>query len=869
MLATLLVQYNPDGSLVYQNPYLNTQLVMGRQPFQYVEIDLDYCANTAGVAPCTASQTGDAKCFNTYATCNDTANFNLTTKTYRFCSPNGGKVPRGLDAIPCLRSISITPAEITAGKGLGLRAACAITMQDFPHSDMRIDPYVSERTYIPINRGTYFGKLKARNPFYNGRIMRVYSGYLEQDGLFNAANFEVRTYVIEQWDGIDTNGITKITAKDILKLASDDRAVAPKASIGKITLDMTTSTTSVNLTPTGIGSDYGSSGYVRIGSEVMAFTRSGDTLTLTRAQKGTTASTHQQGDTVQLCYQVVGQKTQNIVYDLLVNYAFVDPSFIDKSAWDAEQVGYLPRLYNTLVTTPTGVSKLLTELTEQVGFFLFWDEVNSLIKFQTIRPNSLSETVHELNTTKHLLADSVKMRDIVDDRVNEVWVYYGIIDSTKNLTEDSNYSNLYIASNVDDQSQVQNRDVRIKKLQSRWISDRSAAIELGSRYLERFAKAPIEADFALDAKDSNIALADFVQIDSPQHQDFSGSPLAILLQVVKRTEKQTGTTWAFTARQFAFGGATFVNRPIYIDGSYADELFDLNLKAAHDRRYDPASLTAGSIVEFIITSGIFISSSTTSTYALTNPNTWPSGVFVLLVIESGAVVAGRGGDGGRGGRAFYDDPRHDPMYWEYYGGNRANPSSGVHGKKGGNAILINHAITILNAGIISVGGGGGGASGGAIAGNDGGGGVFYGRTQSGSGGGGGWPFGTGGNVGQMNYDDTIFTDHTYSVGGYTYNQQVGNAGQTATKVIAVSNGGNPRINSGSAYFFAETHTAGDGGCPVLATLATNGGDSQAAGDIGYIYAGDGGNAGANGDYAINGNSHITWLNTGLIYGNIV
>ena len=90
-----------------------------------------------------------------------------------------------------------------------------------------------------------------------------------------------------------------------------------------------------------------------------------------------------------------------------------------------------------------------------------------------------------------------------------------------------------------------------------------------------------------------------------------------------------------------------------------------------------------------------------------------------------------------------------------------------------------------------------------------------------------------------------------------------------TKVIAVSNGGNPRSNSGGAYFFAETHTAGDGGCPVLATLATNGGGSQAAGDIGYIYAGDGGNGGANGDYAINGNSLITWLNTGLIYGNIV
>lgn len=839
MLATLLVQYNPDGSLVYQNPYLNTQLVMGRQPFQYVEIDLDYCANTAGVAPCTASQTGDAKCFNTYATCNDTPNFNLTTKTYRFCSPNGGKVPRGLDAIPCLRSISITPAEITAGKGLGLRAACAITMQDFPHSDIRIDPYVSERTYIPINRGTYFGKLKARNPFYNGRIMRVYSGYLEQDGSFDAANFEVRTYVIEQWDGIDTNGITKITAKDILKLASDDRAVAPKASIGKITLDMTTSTTSVNLTPTGIGSDYGSSGYVRIGSEVMAFTRSGDTLTLTRAQKGTTASTHQQGDTVQLCYQVVGQTAQNIVYDLLVNYAFVDPAFIDKSAWDAEQVGYLPRLYNTLVTTPTGVSKLLTELTEQVGFFLFWDEVNSLIKFQTIRPNSLSETVHELNTTKHLLADSVKMRDIVDDRVNEVWVYYGIIDSTKNLTEDSNYSNLYIASNVNDQSQVQNRDVRIKKLQSRWILDRAAAIELGSRYLERFAKAPIEADFALDAKDSNIALADFVQIDSPQHQDFSGSPLAILLQVVKRTEKQTGTTWAFTARQFAFGGATFVNNVVYIDGGYADELFDLNLKVAHDRRYDPASLTAGSIVEFIITSGILVSASTTSTYALTNPNTWPSGVFVRLVIESGAVVAGRGGDGGDGGDG-YDIG---------LGGVFSSVVNGDDGDDGGVAIFTDYLISIDNFGIITGGGGGGGGGGAVVLRTD-----HYGNTSmtdysfTGGGGGGGWPLGNGGAKGD---------------GGLVTWVYQGTDGNNAG--ISFGDGG----IGGQSVSIGETgYIGGDGGdggkYATLATAGTNG-DNSAGTEDGITYTGTGGANGALGD-AIHGNSLITWVNMGTIYG---
>ena len=43
-----------------------------------------------------------------------------------------------------------------------------------------------------------------------------------------------------------------------------------------------------------------------------------------------------------------------LFYDLLVNYALLI-LLIDKSAFYAEQVGYLPRLYNTLVTTPTGL----------------------------------------------------------------------------------------------------------------------------------------------------------------------------------------------------------------------------------------------------------------------------------------------------------------------------------------------------------------------------------------------------------------------------------------------------------------------------------------------------------------------------------
>ena len=53
--------------------------------------------------------------------------------------------------------------------------------------------------------------------------MRVYTGYLNDDGSYSADQFERRTYFIESWDGISANGKVKISAKDVLKLASDDR----------------------------------------------------------------------------------------------------------------------------------------------------------------------------------------------------------------------------------------------------------------------------------------------------------------------------------------------------------------------------------------------------------------------------------------------------------------------------------------------------------------------------------------------------------------------------------------------------------------------------------------------------------------------
>jgi len=803
---------------------------------------MDFCANVFGTAPCTATGSGDAKCFNTFISCLDTPNFNNTVKTYRFCATSSGKVPVGLDAIPCLVGINITPAVIDAGKGLGLRAQCEITLRDFPHSDIRIDPYVDGRTYIPINQGSFFGKFKARNPYYNGRVMRVYSGYLEDDGSFDILNFEKRTYFLDGFDGIDANGIVKITAKDILKLAGDDRSVCPKPSVGKINADINNSATTITLTPTGVGAlDYPASGYIRIGSEVCSFTRSSDVLTIVRGLKGTAATTHKLGDTVQLCKDIVGQTVQDIVYDLLVNYCGVDSGYINMADWNAEQTAYLTRLYSALITAPTGASKLLTELCEQVGILLFWDEVNEELILKSVRPNSVSETVTDLTADYHLLADSLKLKDLNDERVNETWIYYGLIDFTKNLEEESNYKLLYVGANVSDQSTNKNRDVRIKKIFSRWITETAsnAAIELAQKYLERYTLAPIEANFNLDAKDGSLALADFVRINSRQYQDFYGNNQDLLLQIVKRKEVLVGTTWAFTARQFAFSSNGNPDRIVDI----AVDTLDLDLKAAHDALYSPA--ISGDVVIVTIKAGVLVSASTTSLYALTNPSTWAAGVIVRLVIESGAIVVGRGGDGGRGGYAYTVWSEANEYTITYY-------DDGEDGEKGGSALHAQYPLSIENNGSIFVGGGGGGGSGGLITFS-----LAGWGAVSGCGGGGAWPLGSGGLWGRIDSTGTLSADYVDAYGNDMY---VGNSGQDAS----VSTFGVGGVSRSVGVFV--TGEGGDGGDYDTGSQGSGGNSWSGAFQV---YPGNPGNGGDAGDYAVNGNSYITWIATGTRYGAIV
>lgn len=288
-------------------------------------------------------------------------------------------------------------------------------------------------------------------------------------------------------------------------------------------------------------------------------------------------------------------------------------------------------------------------------------------------------------------------------------------------------------------------------------------------------------------------------------------------------------------------------RVIYLTGT----VLDLDLKAYHDTIYGgPAP--ADTTVEFVVQSGCLVCSSSTSTYALTNPDTWASGVVTKLTVQGGGYVSGRGGDGGRGGRAYRlaTDPAN---FFNYIGGFASSPSSHVHGKKGGSAIRTMRALIIENAGYIGVGGGGGGASGGGI--------IFFNTAGvvskialGGNSGGGGWPFGSAGAQSQIREDDSSFAEYYLdTLDGYQAWHVAGNIGENSGGLAygptTVSLGGVPitRTN-GSAVI---SHAAGgDGSLPFISQASTGGGGTS-WNNVVSAQIGDAGNGGDDGDYAIN------------------
>jgi hypothetical protein len=288
----------------------------------------------------------------------------------------------------------------------------------------------------PFGQGTFWGKWRARyGQKLRGCPVRLIRGVVGQA----LESMAVRHFFIESTDGPTPAGTYTIVAKDLLKFLDGNRAQAPRLSNGRLAGAIDDNDTAVVLQPIGVGNlEYPASGHICLGGkEIVAFTRAGDNLTLTRAQLGSLPQSHNTGDRAQLVLHYPGNDAADIISDLEQTYGEIDPSYIPLADWQAETAAHLGgALYARAITEPTAVNKLVSELIADAALAHWWDERARLPRLQVLREIATdAETFDEGS----LLEGSLQVRDQPEKRISQRWVYFGQRDPTDRGEAEDNY----------------------------------------------------------------------------------------------------------------------------------------------------------------------------------------------------------------------------------------------------------------------------------------------------------------------------------------------------------------------------------------------------------------------------------------------
>jgi hypothetical protein len=528
-----------------------------REPLEVIEIIQPLCSRTFGVAPCNAI---GEKCWNTDATCTFRAALDLSdTLPLYFVRDeahewiNDANAFQPALAIGALVGVSVAPTVLNVAGGsrdkspLGYRAVLDVRIKDFPWNDVGTDPYLSSRNYDPQERGSFWSKWLKRNPFHASYLINHYSGERGQA----LSDMTKRQYVIERIDA-GRDGVT-ITAKDPLGAVND--VVAPSLSPGVLTLDLNATDTSFEVAGAALADYQAAPGIVRIGNEFLSYTTLTDTGTalafggVTRGAEGTEAAQHRQLQRVQRVLFWKAEPFQNIIYELLTVWADVNPAFIDKTDWDSEKNQFRAAFdFTAYISQPTSVTQLLGELSQQALSNIWWDEREQEIYLRAVRPDFAPETITDDADIK---AGSFAIKENPDDRVSQVFVYYGLRDPSLSPTDSASYANAGVFINLGKQVQYGGKPV-VREIFARFVDTQAIANTIGLTYLDRFKDVRREITFDLNSE-STFWTGDPVNIEHFLDVDFTGLPQANNWLITSAQEIQAGSTYRFTAEDNGTG----------------------------------------------------------------------------------------------------------------------------------------------------------------------------------------------------------------------------------------------------------------------------------------------------------------------------
>ncbi len=426
--------------------------------------------------------------------------------TWRFAESTA-YLPGSIDCIPSIASVRYEAAIISLGENLGQRASLSVTLRDHRHV-MNGEPF---------DQGTFWGKFRARyGQKLRGRKIRLIRGVVGQ----SLEDMETRHFFVESTDGPTPQGVYTIVAKDLLKFADDDRSQAPRLSNGRLASGIDDDDASAVLVPAGIGNaEYPASGHICLGGkEVVAFTRSGDSLTITRGQLGTTAIAHNTGDRAQLVLYYAGNDVADIISDLKENYAGIDSGYIPLSEWQAETAANLGGvIYARAITEPTSVAKLVSELVEQAALAVWWDELAQIVRLQVLKEIATDAAMFDEDA---ILEGTLKVKDEPGKRISQIWTYFGQRNPADRGDNEDNYR--AALATVDLQRETEYGGPVVRKIVGKWVPTLTAADRLNQVQISRFRDPPRKFTFDL-FHGSAVSPGGGYRLRWRQNQDVTGA----------------------------------------------------------------------------------------------------------------------------------------------------------------------------------------------------------------------------------------------------------------------------------------------------------------------------------------------------------
>lgn len=449
----------------------------------------------------------------------------------------GAVQDRGIEGAPFIRpslaSVSTSPTRINLAdsspdaSGLGTRALAKVTFVDHPDTDKVVDPYLTSRTWNPFDRGSFWTKWLVRNKYRQNFPIIIYEGEQGQ----SLSEMQARKYFLSGAGWPASGGRVTLTGKDVLAYAEERKAQAPALSLGKLFAALDATATTFEVAGAEV-QDYPASGTVRIDKETITYsavTASANGITFTatlRGSDGTTAAAHDPDAVVQECLRYTDQYSDDICKDLLSRYALIPTKYMNLSLWESETSRYLSGfILSTLITEPTPVTRLVSELQRDVGFVIWWDDRKSLIDMRAIRGvDALPDT---LSAEKNIIDGSFSITEKPRERITQMWIYYGPETPTVDLKQSKNYRFAQIQADLAAENYDEYGDRQIKTIKSRWINSTAQALSTASKTVVRYRDTPRECKMLVDVKDRQywtgavVKISHYLDVDSHGDRNIS------------------------------------------------------------------------------------------------------------------------------------------------------------------------------------------------------------------------------------------------------------------------------------------------------------------------------------------------------------